>query len=167
MEFPISIEKAERPDFRCKFGPCAVGIEVSEATDRSDQEAMTKFQQSGAPIALVGSFGGRFPRVAGSPELSWQEDVLGAVRSKSQDFDSYTDPLPEYALFLYSNSNAASHIHDELWPRVFAGCDPMNEQIWEKARSDLKRVAVICGPWLLMLEPGSVLSYPVQSGVAE
>jgi hypothetical protein len=54
LEFPISITKGERPDFRCGFGPRSVGIEVSETTDPQDQKGMTKFEQSG----VVPSFGG-------------------------------------------------------------------------------------------------------------
>jgi hypothetical protein len=83
-----------RPDFRCEFGLGPVGIEVTEATDAQDQKGMTKFQQSGVSQASVGSFGGRFARGAGNPELAWQRDVLEAVRSKSQDLDNYQDPPP-------------------------------------------------------------------------
>jgi hypothetical protein len=43
LEFPISIEKGERPDFRCEFGSRALGIEVAEATHWSDQREMTEF----------------------------------------------------------------------------------------------------------------------------
>ena len=161
LEFPISITKGERPDFRCEFGPRSVGIEVSEATDPQDQKGMTEFEQSGVSQALVGSFGGRFPRGAGNPQRAWQSDVLDAVRSKSQVFKNYPDPLPEYVLLLYSNSNAASQIHDAMWPSVFSGCGPLNEQIWRQAPPDLKSVAAICGPWLMVLKPDRVQTYPL------
>ena len=167
LEFPISITKGERPDFRCEFGPRPVGIEVTEATDAQDQKGMTKFQQSGVSQALVGSFGGRFARGAGNPELAWQRDVLEAVRSKSQDLDNYQDPLPEHVLLLYSNSNAASLIHDAMWPSVFSGCNPMNEQLWKQAPSRLKSIAVICGPWLMVLKPNRAQTYPLRSGLDE
>jgi len=167
LEFPISIRKGERPDFRCEFGPRPVGIEVTEATDAQDQKATTKLQQSGASQALVGSFGGRFPRGGGNPELAWQRDVLEAVRSKSQNLDHYQDPLPEHVLLLYSNSNAASLIHDAMWPSVFSGCNPMNEQLWKLAPSRLKSIGIICGPWLVVLRSDRVQTYPLRSGLDE
>jgi hypothetical protein len=164
LEFPISIRKGERPDFRCEFGSRPVGIEVTQATDAQDQKATTKLQQSDASQALVGSFGGRFPRGGGNPELAWQRDVLEAVRSKSQNLDHYQDPLPEHVLLLYSNSNAASLIHDAMWPSVFSGCNPMNEQLWKLAPSRLKSIGIICGPWLVVLRSDRVQTYPLRSG---
>ena len=93
--------------------------------------------------------------------------MLEAVRSKSQDLDNYQDPLPEHVLLLYSNSNAASLIHDAMWPSVFGGCNPMNEQLWKQAPSRLKSIAIICGPWLMVLKPNRAQTYPLRSGLDE
>ena len=30
VEFPISITKPERPDFRCSFGPRQIGVEITQ-----------------------------------------------------------------------------------------------------------------------------------------
>src|SRR5262245_55183376 len=75
IEFPIRIEKSDRPDFRCEFAARSLGIEVTTATTPEDEAAMTK-QERADLSALVGFHGGRFPRGAGNPGVAWRGDVL-------------------------------------------------------------------------------------------
>jgi hypothetical protein len=164
LEFPISIEKSERPDFRCTFASRHLGIEVVEATHPSDQREMTEFERTKV-IVLLGTYGGRFKSGAGNPERAWRADVLRQVRAKSRAINAYPNRIPEYALVLYTNSNAGTLTYE--WPRVFRGLGPMNERVWKHVKPLIKSIAVICDEWLLMLEPGRVLSYPLRSGVEE
>jgi hypothetical protein len=98
LEFPIAVEKRERPDFWCTFAGCGVGIEVTEATDRRDQREMTKMAQ-GDTASLLGTFGGRFlgGAVGESPECAWKADVLTAVERKVKKIITYpSNKVQEY-----------------------------------------------------------------------
>jgi hypothetical protein len=157
IEFPIQIEKSERPDFRCQFPTGRVGVEVTTATTKEDEDAMDRREMSGKP-ALVGAHGGR--QVHGNPEVAWRRDVLEAVKSKSEDIGKYPAPLPEHVILVYSSGNPSSLIDDALWPSVFQGSCSMNAQIWKEADPRLRRVAVICNwCWLLSLEREAITPY--------
>src|SRR6476646_10272542 len=54
LQFPIRIEKGERPDFRCMFGAHALGIEITTVTTSEDEAEMTKREKLGR-ASLVGS----------------------------------------------------------------------------------------------------------------
>jgi hypothetical protein len=163
LAFPISVSKAERPDFRCKFGERQVGVEVTEATAQRDQRELTMIDKQNEMV-LRGSLGGRFPNGAGGdgPERTWLADVLRAARMKARSVRNYPDPVPEYVLLLYSNSNAASLIFD--WQRAFPNVGPANERLWKSLTRSVTSIAVICDQWLLVLKPRSVVSYPLVSG---
>ena len=165
IAFPISIVKDERPDFRCEFGPRSIGIEVTEATDPTDQRELTIIDEQDA-VVLQGTFGGRFANGAGgdAPERAWQDDILKAVASKVTKVPTWPAPMPEYSLLLYTNSNAGRLIHD--WPAVFIALEPMNERVWTEllVGSKIVEIAVICDQWLLMLKPGTMLTYRLEAG---
>ena len=154
IKFPVSITKGERPDFRCKFGTRAVGIEVTEATHPSDQRELTRIDMQDG-VALQGTLGGRFPDGGGgdAPVRAWQDDVLKAVFSKVKKVLTWPDTLPEYVLLLYTNSNAGRLIND--WPGVFSTLDLINDRLWTEQllMAKVSAAAVICDQWLLMLEP--------------
>ncbi len=117
-------------------------------------------------IVLRGSLGGRFPNGAGGnePERAWEEDVLKAVGSKVKKLPSWPEPMPEYELLLYTNSNAGSLIFD--WPRAFSALGPLNDQLWRErlVGTTVTAVIVICDQWLLVLRPGTIASYPLEAG---
>jgi hypothetical protein len=125
---------------------------------------MTEFERNSA-TARLGTYGGRFKHGAANPERAWQEDVFRQIRAKSRAINAYPNRVPEYALVLYTNSNAGMLIYE--WPRVFGGLEPMNERVWKEVTPHIKTIAVICDEWLLVLDPGSVFSYPLKSGVKE
>src|SRR5262245_45058916 len=81
-------------------------LRQAEATHPRDQKEMTMFERT-QRTALLGTFGGRFARGAGNPERAWLADVLKRIRTKYREVDDYPNPMPEYVLLLYSNSNAA------------------------------------------------------------
>jgi hypothetical protein len=168
IAFPISIMKSESPDFRCEFGTRSVGVEVTEATDPRDQRELTRIDQQDE-VVLRGSLGGRFPNGAGgdAPERTWREDISKAVAAKMKKLPSWPDPMPQYELLLYTNSNAGSLIFD--WPRAFGEVGPLNDQLWgEQLRSTaVTAVSVICSQWLLRLQPDSVNWHPLRSGIEE
>lgn len=166
--FPISVTKAESPDFRCEFGPCQIGVEVTEATDPRDQRELTRIDQQEG-LVLRGSLGGRFPNGAGgdAPERAWREDILKAVASKVKKLPSWPDAMPEHHLLLYTNSNAGSLIFD--WPRAFSTLGPMSDQLWRErlVGTTVTAVTVICDQWLLELRPSVVHWHPLKSGIDE
>jgi hypothetical protein len=56
------------------------------------------------------------------------------------------------------------------WVCVFDDLRSLNERMWTWLAhhcSSLKRVAVLCREWLLILEPGCVRYYPRRSGIEE
>lgn len=159
-EYPIFVLKGERPDFRCSFGSRRLGIEIAEASPH-DQRKRRDFQRTGA-TAFLGTF-----RARTAAERLWKADVLRTVRAKALKIAHY-EPLPTYTILLYSKSHAAQLT--DHWSLVFDELSPLNDRMWAwlgiRCRS-LNRVAVICGEWLLLLEPGRVRYYPRRSGIAK
>src|SRR5262245_16627140 len=64
FEAPLLISKANppAPDFRLEFSLTSATalIEITEATHPDDQREMTKFEESSAPVHMIGEMGGRF-----------------------------------------------------------------------------------------------------------
>ena len=156
LEYPITIQKGERPDFCCTFAGREIGIEVAQATHPLDQRELTRMENEDGCV-FVGQLGGRFPDGGGNTERAWWADVLKAVRRKSRKVRSYPNPLPEYSLLLYSNSNAQRLIFD--WPKAFEELDSKFGQLWRIIDPAIKSLAIICSRWLLLLEPGNAKHY--------
>ena len=158
VQFPMSIEKSERPDFRCEFGTRRMGVEITEATHWRDQKEFTMIAKQNAGV-LQGTFGGRFPKGTGGNGAvrAWLADVLKATRRKSRAVRSYPDALPEYSLLLYSTGNAAGSIRG--WEDAFAGLDAVNQRLWKGVHPSIESVAVIFRDALLITKPNSTQHY--------
>ena len=162
VQFPISIQKSERPDFRCEFGTRRMGVEITEATHWRDQRELTMIYKQDAVI-LQGTFGGRFPNGTGGNGAvrAWLADLLRGTRAKSRAVRGFPNALPEYSLLLYSNSNAARSIRE--WRGAFAALEEVNQRLWKGMDPSIDSVAVICGDWLLITKPNSIQHYPLIS----
>src|SRR5450755_2804274 len=78
---PFSVQKRNPPDpdFALELGDGSVAfLEITEATDPTDQREMTALERSKMPAMLLGDFGGRFSRGASQPGRTWASDVLDA-----------------------------------------------------------------------------------------
>src|SRR6267142_3536624 len=84
LKAPISVQKQNPPlpDFGLQFGNAIANLEITEATDPTDQEEMTKFERSGNSMMLLGAFGGRFSDGASQPGRTWASDVIDAINRK-------------------------------------------------------------------------------------
>jgi hypothetical protein len=102
----------DEPDFVvCCDDATVAWIEITEATDRSDQKGMTAFERSGKSAALVGEFGGRFADGAARPGLVWATDVVDSVKRKSGKAIYRSVHFPRH-LLIYPNSNASFLLFD-------------------------------------------------------
>ena len=92
-------------------------VEITEATDESDQREMTAFERSGKRVALLGHSGGRFSRGASRPGLVWASDVVkrNEMRfqySKVRMLASYVaDDGLEHFTFIERTNNRRDCIH--------------------------------------------------------
>jgi hypothetical protein len=116
FELPIAISKLPppAPDFAATHGPSqkAALIEITEATDPSDQREMTEFEKSNENAMLLGAFGGRFSDGASQPKFPWASDIIDAILRK-QDKSICISTAQERHLIVYPNSNASRLIFDE------------------------------------------------------
>jgi hypothetical protein len=113
---PISVRKGcpPDPDFVVVGAdakePIAL-IEITEATDKADQKAMTEIELSGRPT-LLGTFGGRFSGGAANPKWAWAKDVIDAIeRKRGKVIFSHSSAVRH--LIIYPNSNASSLLFNE------------------------------------------------------
>ncbi len=151
LDYPLVVEKSERPDFVCVSGQLVWGIEVSEATHPDDQREYTLLERSEKPCIAHGEFGGRFAGGAHGrqAEEAWQGDILRAVTAKSDRMRSWDDRCSDFILLLYATGNAQMlfDFEDE-----FDALHPLNAQVWCVAEgSRIRAVEIICGEWLLSL----------------
>jgi hypothetical protein len=87
-------------------------VEITEATDESDQREMTAFERSGKRVALLGHSGGRFSRGASRPGLVWASDVVTAIKRKEGKVIFKHSPAARH-LIIYPNSNASILLSDQ------------------------------------------------------
>jgi len=82
FDFPLVIEKGERPDFLIKHNDMIYNLEVTEATSQLDQHAWATTDRS-KPL-LFSKFSGRAEGIMGpnQPERLVIADVLRAIRRK-------------------------------------------------------------------------------------
>jgi hypothetical protein len=113
---PISVRKGcpPDPDFVVIGAdakePIAL-IEITEATDKADQKAMTEIELSGRPT-LLGTFCGRFSGGAANPKWAWAKDVIDAIeRKRGKVIFSHSSAVRH--LIIYPNSNASSLLFNE------------------------------------------------------
>ena len=114
-------------------------IEITVATDETDQREMTAFERSPAKMALVGHSGGRFPRGLARPELAWASDIVAAIKRKKPKVIFKHSPTARH-LIIYPSSNATILLSDE---REQEAIDCLREAI-DSARKNLAKVTNGC-----------------------
>jgi hypothetical protein len=113
---PISVRKGypPDPDFVVVGAdakePIAL-IEITEATDKSDQKEMTEIELRGQPT-LLGTFCGRFSGGAANPKWAWAKDVIDAIERKRGKAIFSRSPAVRH-LIIYPNSNASRLLFNE------------------------------------------------------
>jgi hypothetical protein len=121
FQLPIAIRRGlppREPDFVVARGAAAdddvIGlIEITEATNEADQRERTAFERSGKSAAMLGQFGGRFPRGAsGPPGLVWASDIIDAIKRKSGKVIFEGSQATRH-LVIYPNSNASILLFSE------------------------------------------------------
>ncbi len=124
FEAPISVQKRNppEPDFALDLddGDTVAFLEITEATDQTDQKEMTAFEHSKKTAMLVGDFGGRFSGGASQPGRAWALDVLDAIRRKVGKAIFLRSETNRH-LVIYPNSNASSLLFDDEDERVAFG----------------------------------------------
>ena len=105
--YPVKIRSSETPDFIVEYGASGLfGIEVTDATDPSDQREMTLAARSNEKMYFEGQFGGHGPFVGDRPEELWKGYLRGAITRKSK----LRYCVPRVNLVIYCNSNAGAHV---------------------------------------------------------
>jgi hypothetical protein len=107
-------------------------VEITEATDESDQREMTEFERSGKSVALLGEFDGRFAGGASWTGSIWASDIVDAIKRKSGKAIFRSSPEARH-LIVYPNSNASFLLFDEQDERE-AICD-LRDAIGKEATS--------------------------------
>jgi hypothetical protein len=87
-------------------------IEITEATDETDQREMTESELSGKLATMPGEFGGRFADGAARPGLVWASDVVDAIKRKDGKVIFQTSAAERH-LIVYPNSNSSFLLFDE------------------------------------------------------
>jgi hypothetical protein len=113
---PISVRKGCPPDpdfvvVGADSNEIIALIEITEATDKSDQREMTETALSGQPT-LLGAFGGRFSGGAANPKWAWAKDVIDAIERK-EGKAIFSGSHPFRHLIIYPNSNASILLFSE------------------------------------------------------
>jgi hypothetical protein len=128
---PVLVEKRNppEPDFALKFGgrDTVTYLEITEATDPTDQMEMTAFERSKEKVMLLGDFGGRFSDGASQPGRAWASDVLDAIKRKDGKAIFLRSDTHRH-LIIYPNSNASSLLSDDEDERAAFGY--LKEEIW-------------------------------------
>jgi hypothetical protein len=86
-------------------------LEITEATDPTDQREMTAFERSGSSRMLLGGFGGRFSDGATQPGWTWASDVIDAIKRKRGKAIFEKSDVGRH-LVIYPNSNASALVND-------------------------------------------------------
>jgi hypothetical protein len=119
FKLPIAVRNGRPPDepdfvvIRAGTTDMVGLVEITEATDASDQREMTAFERSGKRVALLGHSGGRFPRGAARPGLAWASDIIDAIKRKETKVIFKSSLTPRH-LIIYPNSNASKLLGDQL-----------------------------------------------------
>jgi hypothetical protein len=113
LKAPISVQKQNPPlpDFGLQFGKAIANLEITEATDPTDQKEMTAFERSGNSMMLLGAFGGRFSDGASQPGRTWAADVIEAINRKRGKAIFGRSDVGRH-LVIYPNSNASALVND-------------------------------------------------------
>ena len=111
IDFPVSVEHSDRPDFVITSAGLQFGLEVTEACDQRDGAELAKFELAQAP-QLLGAAGGRgdggyHGSQAESEVISDIQNALWAKSEKPYVLEMPTD------LLIYVNSNPARMIDRE------------------------------------------------------
>jgi hypothetical protein len=117
-------------------------VEITEATDEADQREMTAFERSPKRMALVGTFGGRFPRGAARPGLAWASDIVAAIKRKASRVIFKHSPAARH-LIIYPNSNASFLLSDQDDQDEQEAINYLREAI-DSAGNDLVKVTNGC-----------------------
>jgi hypothetical protein len=114
----------EEPDFvlmRAGTNDVIALVEITEATNEADQQEMTKFERSGEHMALLGDFGGRFPRGAARPGLAWALDIIDAIKRKETKVIFKSSPTPRHLIIYPNFADAAACLQTVLHLRPLCG----------------------------------------------
>jgi hypothetical protein len=87
-------------------------VEITEATDETDQRERTAFEHCGKSMMLLGAFGGRFSGGAARPGITWASDIVDAIKRKKGKVIFEHSPAHRH-LIVYPNSNASLLLSDE------------------------------------------------------
>jgi hypothetical protein len=119
FELPIVIRSGrpleDEPDFILTRGATdeVIGlVEITEATDESDQREMALSECSEEQATLLGQFGGRFADGASNSGLVWASDIVDAIKRKDGKSIFRPSPIARH-LIIYPNSNASILLFDE------------------------------------------------------
>jgi hypothetical protein len=156
LNYPITLKKAESPDFQGSMNGATYGIEVTEATSPADQREMTLAETHDGPTPR-GSYGGRYK--SGSfgfqDERDLAADVIKALRRKRAKANKWSTSISTLDLLLYANGNH--------WPSevkyVAAILEPLLRR-WEGALNkgtSIQRIAVIKGRSLIIWKRSEAL----------
>jgi len=116
FQLPLSIAKGSppEPDFILHWDDGgSAAIEITEATHPDDQREMTRFEQSGETVALLGTFGGRFADGASQPGHAWASDIIEAIERKAGKTICAQHSRVQRHLVIYPNSNASFLLFDD------------------------------------------------------
>ncbi len=109
LRYPISIRQTDAPDFEVEEDGMSWMLEITQATTKEDQAALTRFAKSDMKVALNGHFGGRGSGgyQGDAPEFEVIGDIIDAITRKQNK---------EYAkrscrLLIYINSNPGLVVH--------------------------------------------------------
>jgi hypothetical protein len=119
FKLPIAIRGGRPPDepdfviMRARTNDDIIGlVEITEATDKSDQKEMHAFERSGKRMAMLGHSGGRFPGGASRPGLAWASDIIDAIKRKETKVIFKSSLTPRH-LIIYPTSNASLLLADQ------------------------------------------------------
>jgi hypothetical protein len=115
---PLAIRRGcppKEPDFVLMHAGTtdAIGlVEITAATHEADERGMKEFERSGERMALLGRFGGRFPRGEARPGLAWASDIIDAIKGKATKVIFKSSLTPRH-LIVYPSSNAKRLLGDQ------------------------------------------------------
>ncbi|MEM7051719.1 MAG: nucleotidyltransferase domain-containing protein [Acidobacteriota bacterium] len=174
LDFPIRVEKRERPDFEVLSGEKVVGLECTEAGSTSAHRADAELEKAprgsvleGTKLRKPGESLKDSPMFGDEPERLWVEDILDTLRSKQGKLSGYQE-FPEQHLLIYDNSQyrtlTAWTVTD--LPRRLA--DGINELpgYGSEPGQRFQRVSVLRDRVLMYDITGSPLLLPVPVGSA-
>jgi predicted nucleotidyltransferase len=111
LSFPFKISKDEGPDFQLEMGSQIFGLEHTDAGSPEFQKATTALEKAPKGSWLVGtvvSEPGEPPAgrgfVGDEPQQLWTEQVLAAIRKKTEELLPSYRELPDYQLLVYDNT---------------------------------------------------------------